>query len=106
MLEEPVIVQDQDHTKLCYVHAELDGQSVTSLVGSGATHNFIKEVVTGRLKLHLEPGHTSFKVVDLEVEKVVGVPNRVPLRLGDWSGDPMFLVVPMDDFEVALGQDF
>ena len=45
------------------------------MVYIGVTQKFMKEEVARRLKLHLEPKQTSFKVVDSKVEKLVGDAN-------------------------------
>ena len=46
------------------------------------------------------------KAVNLEVERVVGLVLQVPLKIGEWSGEVNLIVVPLDDFDVVLGQEF
>ena len=40
------------------------------------------------------------------MEKVVGKAKDILVKLGDWSRVISFMVVPLDDFDVVLGQDF
>ena len=72
-LEEPEVILEVEFTKLSYVPIELNGQQVLLLLDSGATHNLFKEEVVNRFKLQVELGLSSFKVVNSEVERVVGV---------------------------------
>lgn len=36
---------------------------------------------------------------------MVGIANRVSLKFGDWCRSVSFMVMPMDNFEVVLGQE-
>ena len=76
-----------------------------NLVYSGFTHNYVKEEVAKQLnfKLHVERGVNSFKEVNSEVERVVGLDNQVPLNLEDWTSVGDFMVIPLYDFDVVLG---
>ena len=38
--------------------------------------------------------------------KVIGTTKGDPLKPGHWSGIVSFIVVPMDEFEVLIWQDF
>ena len=40
------------------------------------------------------------------MEKVVEKAKDVSMKLGDWSRVINFTMVPLDDFDVVLGQDF
>ena len=53
-----------------------------------------------RLQLKLE--HTSFKAMDLEVEKVIITTTGFKLKLCEWNRINIFTIVPMDDFQVVL----
>jgi len=44
--------------------------------------------------------------MNLKVEKVIDTTNGVTLNLRYWSGTTSFTIVPMDDFEVFMGQEF
>jgi hypothetical protein len=98
--------QEKDETKLFYVQAKLNGKSVIAMVDSGVTHNFLREDMVQRLGLQPEPMQTTFKTVNTGVERVIGVAKDISLKLGDWCGKTSFTIVPMDDFEVVLGQEF
>ena len=65
----------------------------------------IGEVVK-HLKLQIDLGMNLFKVVNLEVEKVVGLAHQFPLTLGKWIILVDFIVIPLDDFDIILGQEF
>lgn len=76
------------------------------MVDNAPTHNFMKEEVIVELGLKLELAKKSFKVVNLEVEKVVGLANGVTVNLGKWNGIVSFTVIPLDDLEMVLGKEF
>ena len=40
------------------------------------------------------------------MEKVVGKAKDVSVKLGDWSRVIGFMVVPLENFDVVLGEDF
>jgi hypothetical protein len=79
---------------------------VTTMVDSGATHNFLREDMVQRLGLQPEPTQTTFKTINAGVERVIGVAKDISLKLGDWCRRTSFTIVPMDNFEVVLGQEF
>jgi hypothetical protein len=91
---------------LFYVSIVLNGISMVVMVDSGVTHNFMKEDVVRELGLQLELAQTSFKAVNLRVEKVIGMTNEVTLKLGYWSGTTSFTIVPMDILRLFLGKRF
>ena len=45
----------------------------------------------------------TFKEVNLEVERVVGLARQVPLNIGEWSGVINLIIVPLYEFDVVLG---
>ena len=77
-----------------------------TLVDSGATHNFVKEEAAKNFNLKVELRKNMFKVVNLEMERVEGVARQVSLKLGEWVGMTNFTIIPLDDFDVVLGQEF
>ena len=40
------------------------------------------------------------------MEKFVYVANQVSMKIGEWSKDTSFTIVPLDDFDMVLGQEF
>jgi hypothetical protein len=44
----------------------------------------------------------TFKIVNIGIERVIGVDKDISLKLGDWCRNTTFIVVPMDDFKVVL----
>ena len=83
VLDEPEVTVEANFTKLRFVVAELKKHGVLALVDSSTTHNFIKREVAKQFGLKIEPKTNSFKAVNSEVEKVVGLAQRVPLKLGE-----------------------
>jgi hypothetical protein len=88
--------QEKDETKLFYVQAELNGNLVIAMVDSGATHNFLREYMVKRLGFHPKPTQTTFKMINVGVERVVGVDKDISLMLGDWCRKTSFTIVPME----------
>jgi len=105
VLEAPVSTEP-DYGELSYVPIELNGHQILALVDSGATHNFVNEEVAKRLGLQAEQKENMFKAVNSSVERVQGVAQKISLRIGEWAGVSDFTIVPLDDFEVVIGQDF
>jgi hypothetical protein len=46
------------------------------------------------------------KALNSESQLVIGVAYAVSLKVGDWFGNVTFLVVPLNDFDVILGNVF
>lgn len=46
------------------------------------------------------------KVVNSKAKAAIGVSSNVHMRIGQWEGHSNFTVVPLDDFDLILGQDF
>jgi hypothetical protein len=103
---ESMEIQKQDEMKTFYVQAELNGKSVLAMLESGKTHSFWREDMVWRTGLHPKPMQTTFKIVKESMEKLIGVAKDILLKLGNWCGKTSFNVVPMDYFEVVLGQEF
>ena len=92
---------------LMFIDTTINSQpSKSTLIDSGATHNFITDQEARRLGLTIENDPRKIKIVNSEVLPIVGVSKRVPLKLGAWSGVMDLVVVRMDDFGVVLGMDF
>ncbi|XP_022972955.1 uncharacterized protein LOC111471475 [Cucurbita maxima] len=90
---------------LMFVDATINSRlSKSTLIDSGATHNFIVDQEARRLGLTIGKDHGKMKVVNSEALPIVGVSKRVPFKIGDWTGELDLVVVRMDD--VILGMEF
>ncbi|TYK03044.1 uncharacterized protein E5676_scaffold46G001390 [Cucumis melo var. makuwa] len=81
-------------------------QAKSTMVDSGATHNFITEAEARRLKLRWEKDSGRMKAVNSIALPIVGLVKRTTIKLGGWKGPVDFVVVKMDDFDVVLGMEF
>ena len=81
-------------------------QAMSTMVDSGATHNFITVVETRRLSLNWKKNTRKMKVMNSTALPVIGLVKRTMIQLGGWSGPVDFVVVGMDDFDVVLGMEF
>ncbi|TYK29873.1 uncharacterized protein E5676_scaffold208G001250 [Cucumis melo var. makuwa] len=81
-------------------------QTKSTMVDSGATHNFITEAEARRLGLHWERDSGKMKAVNSIALPIVGLVKRTTIKLGGWRGPVDFVVVKMDDFDVVLGMEF
>ena len=77
--------------------------SKSTMVDSGATHNWITEAEAKRLSLRWEKDTGKMKAVNSAALPIVGLVKRTMIKLGGWSGPVDFVVVKMDDFDVVLG---
>ncbi|KAA0059143.1 uncharacterized protein E6C27_scaffold430G00550 [Cucumis melo var. makuwa] len=81
-------------------------QTKSTMVDSGATHNFITEAEARRLGLRWERDSGKMKAVNSIALPIVGLVKRTTIKLGGWRGPVDFVVVKMDDFDVVLGMEF
>ncbi|KAA0046982.1 uncharacterized protein E6C27_scaffold230G001680 [Cucumis melo var. makuwa] len=81
-------------------------QTKSTMVDSGATHNFITEAEARRLGLRWEWDSGKMKAVNSIALPIVGLVKRTTIKLGGWRGPVDFVVVKMDDFDVVLGMEF
>ena len=89
---------------LMHVHAVVNGVQVKALVDSGATHNFVATREATRLGLKLKEDTSQIKAVNSQAQKIHGVAKNVPMQIGDWKGTCSLLCVPLDDFDLILGE--
>jgi hypothetical protein len=72
----------------------------------GATHNFVASHMVEMLGLKMSNCPNRLKAMNSESQLVNGIAHAVSLKVGDWSGKVKFLVVPLDDFDIILGNMF
>ena len=78
----------------------------STMVDSGATHNFIAEVEAKWLNRRWEKDAEKMKVVNSATLPIVRLVKRTTIRMGEWSGLIDLVVAKMDDFDVVLGMEF
>ena len=76
------------------------------MVETSATHNFVSDDETKRLKLQASNEESWVKVVNSAAKLSHGVAREVVMHIGSWEGRVDFIVAPMDDFKMVLGMDF
>ncbi|XP_022975706.1 uncharacterized protein LOC111475733, partial [Cucurbita maxima] len=92
---------------LMFVDATINFQpNRSTLIDSGATHNFIADQEARRLGLTIGRDPGKMKAINSEALPIVGVSKRVPFKIGDWTGELDLVVARMDDFDVVLGMEF
>ncbi|TYK08452.1 uncharacterized protein E5676_scaffold654G00680 [Cucumis melo var. makuwa] len=92
---------------LLYVDTWINQKHTKStMVDSGATHNFITEAEAKRLRLRWEKDSGRMKAVNSIALPIVGLVKRMTIKLGGWKGPVDFVVVKMDDFDVVLRIEF
>ncbi|KAK9148304.1 hypothetical protein Scep_007061 [Stephania cephalantha] len=89
---------------LMYVDAEVNKKRVLAMVDSGATHSFVADHMVGKLGLDLVENST-MKAMNSEAKRIQGMATDVNLKVGSWEGKINLMVVPLDDFDVILGND-
>ncbi|CAL5371561.1 unnamed protein product [Camellia sinensis] len=93
-------------TGLMYVKVTLAGTDIAAMVDTGATHNFMSEKVVQTLGLQVTQSASRIKAVNSAAQSVQGMASKVSITVGDWTGRVNLMVVPLDDFDVILGNDF
>ena len=86
--------------RLMFVDTVIESKPTKStMVHSGATHNFLFEQRARRLELKIKKDTSKMKVVNSESLPIFGVLKRISPKLGEWGGDVDLVMVCMDDFE-------
>ncbi|KAA0031687.1 uncharacterized protein E5676_scaffold409G00190 [Cucumis melo var. makuwa] len=81
-------------------------QTKSTMIDSGATHNFITEAEARRLRLRWEKDSERMKAVNSIALPVIGLVKQTTIKLEGWKGRVDFVVVKMDNFDVVLGMKF
>ncbi|KAA0053381.1 uncharacterized protein E6C27_scaffold428G00410 [Cucumis melo var. makuwa] len=81
-------------------------QTKSTMIDSGATHNFITEAEARRLRLRWEKDSGRMKAANSVALPIVRLVKRTTIKLRGWKGPVDFVVVKMDDFNVVLGMEF
>jgi hypothetical protein len=84
----------------------VSGVKVVSLVETNMTHNYVSEKTMNSVHCKPESSITMYKVVNSEVEPIVGVVHSTPLRVGSWFGNWDLMVSPLDDHALVFGHEF
>ncbi|KAI4324143.1 hypothetical protein L6164_023705 [Bauhinia variegata] len=91
---------------LMYVNTKLNGKSVSVVVDTGPTHNFITLEEATRISLNVAHGGGWVKTMNSSPKQLNGIARWLELCLGSWKGKVDFSIVPMNDFKVILRMDF
>ena len=91
---------------LLYVNIRLNSAEVLAIADTGALHNFLAERMAKTLGLEVTKSSNRMKAVNSAARDVIGMAANVVCTVGDWAGYVNFLVVPLDDFDLILGNDF
>ena len=70
------------------------------------THNFVSIKEAARLGLKLAKDDSKLKVVNSQEQETHGMAKNMEIHMGDWKGTIDFLILPLDDFDFILGNDF
>ncbi|GAV58890.1 gag-asp_proteas domain-containing protein [Cephalotus follicularis] len=91
---------------LLYVNLRVQGQQVSAMVDTGATHSFLAERMVTQLGLRVDKHGSRIKTVNSQAQAVVGMAHGVQIAMGEWAGKIDLMVVPLDDFDLILGNNF
>ncbi|KAL4347029.1 hypothetical protein GQ457_17G017510 [Hibiscus cannabinus] len=91
---------------LMYVDMELNGVASKAFIDIGATDTFICPEEAERCNLKLTRGVGRVKAVNSATSVIWGNAKDVKTKIGSWEGNVSYTVLPMDDFDIVLGQDF
>ncbi|VFQ97231.1 unnamed protein product [Cuscuta campestris] len=90
---------------LMYVLVVVNGVELLAMIDTGASHNFVTERLLGRLQLKLEGNSSMIKTVNAAAKEVTGR-AYVKIKVGEWQGECSLTVLPLDDFDLILGNEF
>ena len=87
------------------MYAWLNGKEILAMMDTSVTHNFIaqREVVT--FGLRLTENLSKLKTINSEVMPVHGR-VETSLKVDLWEGQVSLMAVPLDDFDIIIGNEF
>lgn len=85
---------------LINIPIKVEEREAIAMVDMGASHNIVSERVAKNLGLKLSKSSIKIKVINFETKPIVGVAQKVSVRVRDWLKKVEFLVVPLDDFDI------
>ncbi|GAV86380.1 gag-asp_proteas domain-containing protein, partial [Cephalotus follicularis] len=91
---------------LLYVNLRVQGQQVSAMVDTGATHSFLAERMVTQLGLEVDKHGSRIKAVNSQAQAMAGMAHGVQIAMGEWAGKIDLMVVPLDDFDLILGNNF
>lgn len=89
-----------------YIQVPLGGGDVLAMMDTKATHNFVLEKMVQSLSLQVSESPSRIKFINSIAQPVHGMASKVQIKMGEWVGQINLMVVPLDDFDVILGNDF
>lgn len=89
-----------------FVHMGVNGYQISTIVKTGATHSLVAEKIVITLGLSVVRHLSCIKVVNFEAQVMWGMAYGVKVFIGNWDGKMDLMVVPLDDFNLILGNDF
>ncbi|GAV59676.1 gag-asp_proteas domain-containing protein [Cephalotus follicularis] len=91
---------------LLYVLMMVQGHQVSAMVDTGATHSFLVERMVDRLSLRVDKHTSQIKAVNSQAQVVAGMAHGLFISMGSWEGKINLMVVPLEFFDLILGNDF
>lgn len=93
-------------TELMYVPMEENSIGSSGMLDTGDTHNFVASRLVAKFGLNLSKCSSRLKAVNSEAQPMTMILYSVSLKVGEWSGKVNFMVVPLDDFNTILDNEF
>ncbi|GAV63754.1 gag-asp_proteas domain-containing protein [Cephalotus follicularis] len=84
----------------------VQGQQVSAMVDTGATHSFLAERMVTRLSLRVDKHTSRIKAVNSQAQAMAEMAHGAQISMGDWAGKIDLMVVPLEDFDLILSNDF
>lgn len=91
---------------LCTLRTKNENTGEALMVNIGATHSFMAYRVVGPLGLRVDNHLCLIKAVNSKSQLISGMAKGVRTTLDLWKGTLDFMVVPLDDFDIILGNNF
>ena len=95
-----------DTHALSFVEVVVNDRKVRALADTGASHNIVKREVADAIGLKKTSCGVKVKAVNSQAKAAEGIASKVTIQIGHWTGKIDFIVMPLDDFEMILGQYF
>ena len=85
------------------VEITIHGKRARVLVDTGVEANLMAKMAATRLGLRYSPSNIKLKTVNAPPTPMDGVAHGVSITISDWQGKTMFIIAPLDIYDIILG---
>lgn len=92
--------------KLMFIYVGVNRHQISDMVDTGATHSFVVKSIIPTLGLSMVRHPSHIKVVNSQAQAMQGMAYGVQASIEKWDGKLDLMIVPLDNFNLILSNDF